>query len=984
MRPSFAPLNVLGEMPPPVPPQSPLRRNRPGNSVLRDTSAIFMDPGMPPAIPTPLRQDNGSWPSPGAADSPLVPRVKPLPMPFSKGRADTMPGQSYENPAAASARASIPMRSGPGSVRRDIRPSRQHPQSPNADEEPVPSKTPVQLRTVNGIPLNPRAQPAKEAGTEKGERSKTIMFLNGPDGSEIEEAVSRQIFALALANSSPSTDSIVHRPRPIPRKSSIYKADFTVKVSPTVYRHRLSRLGGSIELQRESMESSSDTISRIPSFPEPPRSGSAIFALGGFQKNFDSASKAATRSARVSVSADTAPSNAAGTDPRTGLSESTEFGGRTSMEPEFAYNIRRQSSPVLPVEEMQHVSMANRPPRFSDDKTLVPLPSSARSGTSTASQDHGNDKEIVPLVLDTESEGPFSAPGSQRNSSAQLGWHRRIGDACPTFSDRKDGSKSPRRVLAPTPLLLGRSRKPTRIVEVPTSPLESPQHALDIIQQQLRHLDGADSETGVEDKQRRRLLENIEAEMGAQETHWQDIRRNLADRSPSSTRSSLSLVPSGDLHLASPRPSQPARSPDLSLAVIGKGADPASAPENHTKTPADDKSDAPPHELTRGRSNSVFTDDGSAQAFFGAVENRAQFGKPVSRNKDGLLSATITNNMSAHRQLTNHLGSPTPPDTDESEEEIEKDDQFVTATAKKSSFGAWTQAASIHLESVEEAPLPVSHWSIDSGTTALASETLRAQNIAQNSGSPVKTVPSPSAVIGNLERASSPHRINKTTLSPTSAPQESPVSDTRQTPRRPVTQKPPRRSKRITLLPDIPESPKPLKNKRETLGVFQFPWGETSDIATLQPQRSTIFSVPLPGATLNDLPLAQPFLPSQGPVLPSQVYPGSFFDHYDDDDFPASDGDGSNGGYSDEEDEAFDETTLWEIANLLRTSDVPSRDSLFPDSEEYRPPSRAGFVSADETTQGQGPFSATHLQRLYLEIQENVCHRHKKRRPGPA
>ncbi|KAJ6788096.1 hypothetical protein PWT90_05049 [Aphanocladium album] len=970
-RPSFAPGNAPAEMPPALPAQSPLRRNRPGNSVLRDTSAIFIDSGMPPAIPTPLRQDNGSWPSPGPADSPLVPRVKPLPMPFPTDRSDTAPAQSYENPAAVTAHASFLPRGGSGSVRRDIRPSRQRPQSPNADGEPTPAKTPVQMRAVNGIPLNPRAQLAKEASNETGERSKTIMFLNRQDSGENEQSVSRQIFALALASSSPSTDSIVHRPRPIPRKSSIYKADYTIKVSPTVYRHRLSRLGGSVELQRESMESGSDTISRIPSFPEPPRSASAILALGDFQKNFDNASKAATpdsinesSSARARVSADTAPSNAAGTDPKTALSESTEFGGRTSLEPEFAYNVRRQSSPVLPAEEMRHVSMANTAPRFSDDRTLVPLPSSARSGTSTASHDYSDDKEMIPLVLDTESEGPFSAPSSQRNSSIQLGWHRRIGDACPTFSDRKNGSKSPRRVLAPTPLLLGRSSKPTRIVEVPTSPLESPQHALDIIQQQLRHLDGADSETGVEDKQRLRLLDNIEAEMGAQETHWQDIRRNLADRSPSSTRSSLSLVPSGDLHLTSPRPSPALRSPDLSLAVIGRGADPASAPENHTKTLADEKSDAPPRELTRGRSNSGFTDDGSAQAFFGAVENRAQSGKPVSRNKDGLLSATITNDISAHRQLTSRLGSPTPPDTDESEEEFEKEEEFISATAKKNNFGAWTQPAFVHLASVEEAPLPVSHWSIDSDTTALASETLqRVHNIAQNSGSPVKTLPNTPVVLGNLEGATSPHRINKTTLSPTSAPQESPVSDTTQTPRRPVTQKPPRRSKRITLLPDIPESPKPLKNKRETLGVFQFPWGETSDIATLQPQRSTVFSVPLPGATLNDLPLAQPFLPSQGPVLSSQVYPASFFDHYDDDDLPAPDSDGSNGGYSDEEDEAFDETTLWEIANLLRTSEIPSRDSLFPSSEEYRPPSRAGFVSADETT----VLAVRHLPTADLE-----------------
>ncbi|KAM3507941.1 hypothetical protein MY11210_006933 [Beauveria gryllotalpidicola] len=644
----------------------------------------------------------------------------------------------------------------------------------------------------------------------------------------------------------------------------------------------------------------------------------------------------------VSISADGAPSKAAGTGPKTALSESTELGGRTSMEPESAYNNRRQSSPVLPVKEM---------PQFSNDNARVSRPSSARSVTSTASQ-HNDEEEIVPMVLDTGPKGSFSGPSFQRNSLAQpAGWHHRLGDALPTFSDRKDGGKSPRRTLVPAPLELGKSSKPTRIVESQASPLESPQHALDVIQQQLKELDEADSETGVEDRQRRRLLENLEAEMGAQETHWQDIRRNLADRSPSSTISSLSLVPSGDLHLRSPRPSPALRSQnpaDLDLPLIGRGADPVSAPRKHTLlTPADEKSDPPLSELTR-RSNSGFTEQGSAQDISAGVENRAKFGKSASRNKDGLPPVTMTNDISTHRQLTNN---PTSPESDEFEQQVETDEQLDSASAKLNNYSAWTQPGS------EKAPLPVSHWSIDSDTTALlASESL--QEIAQDPGNPAKTVASNLYVIGDAGATQSPQRIDQvivspTTSSPTLLHQESllspAVSEQTQSPRRPVTQKPPRRSKRITLLPDILESPQPL-DKRGTLGIFQFPWGETSDIATLQPQLSSVYSVPLPGTTINELALAQGYYSSQVPSLPSQVYPASFFDHYSDDDLPAADSDGSTGGYSDDEDEAFDETTLWEIANLLRSSAIPSRNSLFPGSEEDRPPSRAGFTSADETT----------------------------------
>ncbi|KAM3544741.1 hypothetical protein ARSEF1564_002331 [Beauveria bassiana] len=953
-RPSGSASQKPDNAPPLIPPQSPLRRSAPVKSVLRPTSAIFIDSGRPPAIPMNLRQNNSNWSDSSPAVSPLVPRVEPLPMPLPRTRSDATPSAAYKSAAAAAARASVLTRGGTGSVRRDIRPSRQRPESPSiGKQDPAPAKTRVQLRSANGIPMNPRARPARDPSGDVGERTQTIMFPTKIDLGGAGQPASRQIFALSLASSSASTDSIVHRPRPIPRKSSIYKADFTIKVSPTVYRHRLSRSLGSVELPRGSMESGSDTISRIPSFPEPPKSASAVLALGSYKKSSDSASKAVTPGSineshndSVSFPADRTPSKAAGTVPKSAFSESTEFGSRSNMEPDSAYDNRRQSSPVLPVEEM---------PQISDDNARVSRPSSARSVRSTASQ-HNDEEEIVPMVLDAGSRGSFSGPSFQRNSLAQLdGWHRRLGDALPTFSDRKDGGPSPRRTLVPAPLQLGKSSNPTRNVESQAPPLESPQHALDLIQQQLKDLDEADSETGVEDKQRRRLLENLEAEMGAQETHWQDIRRNLADRSPSSTRSSLSLVPSGDLHLRSPRPSPALRSHNPAVPVIGRGADPVSAPGKHTLTPADEKSNRSPSELTR-RSNSGFTEQRSAQGISGGVENRAKFGKSASRNTDGLPSVTMTNAISTHRQLTN---DPTSPDFDKFEQQVENDEQLDFASAKLNNYSAWTPG-SVNLAAVEKTPLPVSHWSIDSDTAAvLLSESLKAT--VQDPGHPAKTVAGTLSVIGDVKATQSPQRIDQvigspTTSSPTLLHQESLVSpafseQTTQSPRRPVTQKPPRRSKRITLLPDILESPQPLDNKRGTLGIFQFPWGETSDIATLQPQLSSVYSVPLPGTTLNELAFNQGYYSSQVPSLPSQTYPASFFDHYsDDDDLPAADSDGSTGGYSDDEDEAFDETTLWEIANLLRSNEIPSRNSLFPGSEEDRPPSRAGFTSADEAT----------------------------------
>ena len=58
-------------------------------------------------------------------------------------------------------------------------------------------------------------------------------------------------------------------------------------------------------------------------------------------------------------------------------------------------------------------------------------------------------------------------------------------------------------------------------------------------------------------------------------------------------------------------------------------------------------------------------------------------------------------------------------------------------------------------------------------------------------------------------------------------------------------------------------------------------------------------------------------------------YESSFFDDYDEDFVDDDDEEESDDDYHDSEDE-FDESTLWEIANMLNSGEVPSRDSLFP------------------------------------------------------
>jgi hypothetical protein len=152
-------------------------------------------------------------------------------------------------------------------------------------------------------------------------------------------------------------------------------------------------------------------------------------------------------------------------------------------------------------------------------------------------------------------------------------------------------------------------------------------------------------------------------------------------------------------------------------------------------------------------------------------------------------------------------------------------------------------------------------------------------------------------------------------------------------PARPLTQKPPRRPKRMTMLPDILESPKPLPNKRDTLGIFQFPWGEKSDVPTVQFRPQTFMAIPgtMSSGASSGIPAG-----SRAPVEPSRIlspqgYSNSFLDEYEkEDDFDSLSEYGEDSSSGDDD---FDESTLWEIASLLQSKNVPSRASLFPEQE---------------------------------------------------
>lgn len=114
-----------------------------------------------------------------------------------------------------------------------------------------------------------------------------------------------------------------------------------------------------------------------------------------------------------------------------------------------------------------------------------------------------------------------------------------------------------------------------------------------------------------------------------------------------------------------------------------------------------------------------------------------------------------------------------------------------------------------------------------------------------------------------------------------------------------------------------------MPNREETLGIFKFAWGETSDQPTYQP---TFVPVPFSNFTANSR------LNARSMQLEPEIaeYSSSFFDDYDDEDSEDSEMDSD---YSEEEldngEEEFNDNILLEIADLLQSDAVPSRQSLF-------------------------------------------------------
>ncbi|CAD6448216.1 e6dfdb4e-c340-4126-b299-fb6952bf947f [Sclerotinia trifoliorum] len=530
-------------------------------------------------------------------------------------------------------------------------------------------------------------------------------------------------------------------------------------------------------------------------------------------------------------------------------------------------------------------------------------------------------------------------------------WHRRIGDELPTFSDRrlKHGS---RKISPPTALLLEPARgraSPILIRNVEPSPaLDSPGRALQDIKDQLNRIEqprraslrsilsrmpatenvgGFGSDDGLE---RLRLLETLEREMGEQENDWQKMHQNFS-------RDSMSSIGT----LATPRSEA---SPELTRSAMDTRA------SQRLSLGLRRSSSRLIRQRMRDNSNGTSAE---AEIVPYQIQESSSLGGWQQRLADAQMSymenvPTVShsrnssmNFLSVSKAPNAPLESPTPTQSMleieseseyGSEGEIEEDERSIPSPYYPASL--W--------QPVVQSPKAAASflWSSANDTPASQSPEPPAKNIrpAQRQ---IGAEMLPSS--GDLWSKPSPNMRPGSVLVQGLWTSKSVRSSTVKA--RPVTQRPPRRSKRTTLLADIVENPEPLPNKRDTLGIFQFPWGERSDTAMPQQTYNPFFQT---GPALNAA------LDSRSRQLEpdSLEYSStSFFEDYDEEYELGSD-------MTSESEDEFDETTLWEIASMLKSSDVPSKDSLLPpirpsedivdDYEDYETSSETDFSSEDE------------------------------------
>ncbi|KAG5974521.1 hypothetical protein E4U56_004643 [Claviceps arundinis] len=144
-----------------------------------------------------------------------------------------------------------------------------------------------------------------------------------------------------------------------------------------------------------------------------------------------------------------------------------------------------------------------------------------RDGTTTM-----NDRSTEHSTTAASTHLSRKVCGGARGRSSS--WHHRVGDNCPTFSNRN--AAQVRRVVQPPPLELEKTSRRFKGPAPQIPPLETPGHALGVVEEQLKKLEESTSipDAAEHVEPRVTLLADIEAEMGRQENRWHELRGNYS------------------------------------------------------------------------------------------------------------------------------------------------------------------------------------------------------------------------------------------------------------------------------------------------------------------------------------------------------------------------------------------------------------------------------------------------------------------------
>ncbi|ROT34893.1 hypothetical protein SODALDRAFT_363582 [Sodiomyces alkalinus F11] len=937
------------------------------------------------------------------------------------------------------------------SVRATIRPSRTQPSAAQRAEPSASSQRPQTMRPAVGLPSNPRAQSMKAFVEKNAATHPTVLFINKiqydhPDVVQniISEATATEQKAFPPPAAGQSTqepqqrESILHRPRPIPRQPEKDRQLFPSEQFIT--RHQRSRSGGSLISGKSILRSDPGSPTKLPPLPPPPKTAgvpgrplpndtrSMTFdeKMSFFfpappksdtgnsvardsipdvpplpsaympERNRNLVESSAVRSPTPRRAQSRKSDGSTKTSVRTlsifdieqlapRLTEkgtrsvstfvadtyvTAEGNGNGKSEPgndsrfarprtadstnrsEWSEGSKRRSSQVIPGQQGSMSEFSDTHTRDEETTTqwgsihspvvavnikearCVPKsmyiqqhPDIDREARNPSTPDSTDCEGVVTVMLDTGAQGnshntpvprrlvePKVNDGSASTGSHQTGWHHRVGDECATFSARKERVVS-RRMPPPTPLLLNMTSSNAYVIRAAEpSPLDSPQEAYEAIQRQLKDLEEASRMSVGSDGQKIRLLESLEREMGQQENQWHEMQNGLG-------RNSISTV-----ETTSRGPSRPTSNANI-WAVL--------SPLSRTRSLA-----PPPRadSATLGvsmRSDTLHPASWQHNLALAQLKDHAEHLHPLS----------ASSHLKVFSVSRAQLSSPTPPDTDESDESDGEDNEdLIRVKAILSRRDA--PVARLWIPKTSHVPDPTRRcllWSPapEGPVKPVAPAELRALSLR----------PAVRKILEPLAIASSnlwmPNRA--VSIKPRAVTiglwRGAPIPTSSQTPApaakpRPVTQRPPRRSKRITFLPDIPESPKPLPNKRDTLGIFRFPWGEVSDEATVQMRPASNILMAMPGTMSSGG--GRMMMRSAPSVYDESSYFDDEYDEGDDDDAISEINENSD-------DDDFDETTLWEIANLLKTNQIPSKNSLLPPSDYalLSSPGEFGFDLSD-------------------------------------